>query len=95
VDGCQSDDDCVAVQYCWCGYHEPCGWAETVFRLALETDDCIQHRDGICPESCLEHQSCPPDCDSININRCCGYCFPDAAACENGSCVDLILHVCE
>jgi hypothetical protein len=61
----------------------------------LETNDCIQHIDSTCPQSCLDDISCPPACYSANNRWCCGYCSVDAAACENGTCVGLILHVCE
>ncbi len=95
VNGCQSDDECVGVTYCGCGYHEGCGWAETVFRLDSETDPCIVDiaDSDSCPDTCPI--SCPPVCEDDPNDRCCAWCDPpDGARCENGICVEILTHMC-
>ncbi len=95
IDGCQSDEDCVAVQVCGCGYHEGCGWAETRFRFALETDSCIQLITSPCPGACWDVLDCPPACGEDVPPRCCGWCDPpDDTECQGGECVEIITHMC-
>ncbi len=96
IDGCQDSDECMPVQYCGCGYHTGCGWAETIYRYALETDPCIQPAHGACPGACQDVFSCPPECTGESNYRCCGWCDPpDGAVCVDGVCTGTIDFPCD
>ncbi|MFH1437313.1 MAG: hypothetical protein ABIJ56_16515 [Pseudomonadota bacterium] len=96
IDGCQSDDDCVAIQVCGCWYHEGCGWAETKYRFNLETDECIQLITSECPMDCGgDDYECPSGCSGEGDYRCCGWCDPpDDTECVDGACIEIIDHMC-
>lgn len=92
--GCQSDADCVGVKVCGCGYHEGCGWAESLYALRLESDPCIVSIAADCPADCRP-DVCPQPCASDSEYRCCGWCDPpDSARCQDGLCVEVLTHMC-
>lgn len=93
IDGCQTDEDCVAVMVCGCSYHEGCSWGETVYRLDLETNECIVPRGEACIDDC-PILPCPEPCGSELTERCCDWCDVDYAVCDGGACRGITDHMC-